>query len=403
MTALELCQQARTLWLSAAAQDHLDHVEDLYRQALNSKQKASNKSSKTPLSKKRKTKRFAELTAKEYRETAEKLSLLYCQSGRTQKAKKGLHYLGFVCRLAKPVLDYPTFTSKHNYSSTKIASAPPSPCGIYDDFLHPRELQQLQSIFQNPEASYWTNHNYQVEPPSPYFSYVIPLNNSTSQRYGFVGGLVEKVWNFPHLNTKFPALKSATFVEIWAHNRPHASGHQMHFDSDDEGRGGVRNPIMSTILYIDSSGGGPSLVTNQTLESTTLATKAWLAHPQSKRLVAFDGKVLHGVVPGKGVSTGRRVTLMFAFWKTIRIRTGERPGSARLFPATRSDHENIPKQKQPKWAVDLVNPSIKVKMSTSTVKEEPPTVLRTVYETLDGAPWKPKYGMPEYEQVFQGF
>src|SRR4051812_969890 len=43
---------------------------------------------------------------------------------------------------------------------------------------------------------------------------------------------------------------SATHAEWWAHCRPHASGHQLHFDSDDEGRGGVRNPSVSTVLYL---------------------------------------------------------------------------------------------------------------------------------------------------------
>lgn len=42
----------------------------------------------------------------------------------------------------------------------------------------------------------------------------------------------------------FPDVKEAKFVEWWAHRRPHSSGHQMHFDSDNEGRGGVRNPIV---------------------------------------------------------------------------------------------------------------------------------------------------------------
>jgi hypothetical protein len=221
--------------------------------------------------------------------------------------------------------------------------------------------------------------------------------------YGFFGALVQKVWNLPTLNAKFPELKHAKFVEMWAHNRPHASGHQMHFDSDDEGRGGViKNPIVSTILYItDDGGGGPSLVTNQKCNSTTLATKAWLAHPKTQRLVAFDGSVLHGVVPGKGVvgPRQRRVTLMFAFWKHIRVRTGEGPGSARPFPTTTT---NSNKQQQQQWVRDLVNPSVKVKEST-TVTEEAPIILDTVYETLDGEPWKAKYGMPDYEQVFQGF
>lgn len=45
----------------------------------------------------------------------------------------------------------------------------------------------------------------------------------------------------------FPEVKEAKFVEWWAHRRPHSSGHQMHFDSDNEGRGGVRNPIVRCV------------------------------------------------------------------------------------------------------------------------------------------------------------
>lgn len=38
----------------------------------------------------------------------------------------------------------------------------------------------------------------------------------------------------------FPAAAEARFAEWWAHCRPHPSGHQLHFDSDNEGRGQVR-------------------------------------------------------------------------------------------------------------------------------------------------------------------
>lgn len=49
----------------------------------------------------------------------------------------------------------------------------------------------------------------------------------------------------------FPEVKEAKFVEWWAHRRPHSSGHQMHFDSDNEGRGGVRNPIVRCVAAAD--------------------------------------------------------------------------------------------------------------------------------------------------------
>jgi hypothetical protein len=118
----------------------------------------------------------------------------------------------------------------------------------------------------------------------------------------------------------FPLLSKATCVEMWAHNRPHALGHQLHFNSDNEGEGGVRNPILSTILYITGNAGGPSLVTSQKLVHRHLATKGWMSHSKEKRLVAFDGRVLHGVVPSKGSPGDERcVTLMFAFWKKIKV------------------------------------------------------------------------------------
>src|SRR3546814_18647631 len=44
------------------------------------------------------------------------------------------------------------------------------------------------------------------------------------------------------------------------------------------------------------------------------ADRGWLVHPRKNRLTAFDGRYLHGVVPGRGECPGdgtkRRVTLM---------------------------------------------------------------------------------------------
>lgn len=171
----------------------------------------------------------------------------------------------------------------------------------------------------------------------------------------------------------------------------------MHFDSDDEGRGGVRNPIVSTILYITASAavGGPSLVTNQKLTDIRLATKGYLAHPKPQRLVAFDGKYLHGVIPGKGFQEGRRTTIMLAFWDEIQIRRGSSgPGSARPFPI---------KNCKPEWASQLIAPLGAAKCKYESCVETDPIQLDTIYETTDGKPWKRGEGMPSYDQVFQGF
>jgi hypothetical protein len=268
-------------------------------------------------------------------------------------------------------------------------------------------MERLRVVFESPTASYWTDHQYTVEPPSPYFSYVISLdqirenkyNGGNNTQFGFIGQLIQKIVSCPLLNDRFPRLQSnAKFVELWAHNRPHASGHQLHFDSDDEGRGGVRNPIISTILYTTEGAGGPSLVSNQKLTDSKVATQGWLAHPRSQRLVVFDGRVLHGVVPGKGVREGRRVTLMMAFWDDIKIRDGDEPGSARPFPTPAINVTSS-------WASQLVTPlpGNSNNISHESCVETDPIQLDTIYETLDGKPWKRGMGMPSYDEVFQGF
>jgi methyl-CpG-binding domain protein 4 len=403
---LDTIKAARELWLIATSKSELEEVETMYRHALTSKVlPADDYESDEPATKKRKS--HHRLSRSDYRQASEKLALLLCQSGRCKKAKKPLSLLGFTCRLAENILDYPTDNSKDQI--TGRCGSKSIPCQIIDDFLTKKQLERLAGLFSSPSAKYWTIHNYRVEPPSPYFSYVLPLYEIN--KFGFIGGLIEKILSCPMITKKFPALSDTKFVEMWAHNRPHASGHQMHFDSDDEGRGGVRNPIISTILYITAGRndedttlftGGPSLVTNQKVENDHLATRGWLAHPRPKRLVAFDGKYLHGVIPGKGVSSkdGRRVTLMFAFWRDIKVRRGLGPGSARPFPV-KMNNNTIPE-----WTQGLVDPLDELesdKCPYKTCKETSPIELDVVYEKLNGKPWKKSDGMPTYDKVFQGF
>ena len=409
LSPLDAIKAARSLRLAAETNAELDQVERFYRKALTSK---THDDSDEPSKKKRKSQNA--LSRDEYRQASEQLALLLCQSSRCKKAKKPLMVLGFTCRLAEKVLDYPSFNNEC-HTVMKRDSDKLIPCQIIDGFSSVMELDRLRMIFSSRTANYWTAHNYRVEPPSPYFSYVIPLaeiracTQPEKSRYGFIGDLIEKTLDCPILTGKFPALSEAKYVEMWAHNRPHASGHQLHFDSDDEGRGGVRNPIISTILYItaDDQGdeavsctGGPSLVTNQKVDSEQLASHGWLSHPRSKRLVAFDGRYLHGVIPGKGVCVkdSRRVTLMFAFWKELKVRRGIGPGSARPFPVRKGS--NI----IPEWAKMLTDPAEEgaIQNPYQTCKESTPIELNVIYERLDGKPWR-KAVMPSYDEVFQGF
>jgi hypothetical protein len=74
-TAIQKCHQARRLWLTATTLEDLDDVEGLYRSALNSQNSTTSTTKRQPSKKKQKT--YAELTPKEYRAAAERLSLLY--------------------------------------------------------------------------------------------------------------------------------------------------------------------------------------------------------------------------------------------------------------------------------------------------------------------------------------
>jgi hypothetical protein len=186
------------------------------------------------------------------------------------------------------------------------------------------------------ESSFWTSHNYSDgssgRPPSPYFSYVVPLTKSPTTVLMSIIDVIQR-----NIATTFPEVMNCSAAEWWCHCRPHSSGHQFHFDSDDEGRGGVRNPVASCVLNLTEGVGGETLVTTQTVNATSLMHDGWLCEGRRNRLLAFKGNLLHGVVPGAGTvaapsqSHPRRITFMVAFWKKIRVQDDPNPGAARPF------------------------------------------------------------------------
>jgi len=125
-------------------------------------------------------------------------------------------------------------------------------------------------------------------------------------------------------------------------------GHQLHFDSDNEGCGGVRNPIVSTVICVEGGVGGPTLVTTQKISDNKLAKNGWLVFPEENRFVMFDGSVLHGVIPGQSFVSEpqkRRITFMIAFWKEIVAHPdpNEIPGASRPFPNLEKTRYTWPK------------------------------------------------------------
>jgi hypothetical protein len=417
----QACNEARLLWLDKDTTD-LTVVENIYRSIWEECCTLIDDNAR------RKSKVLNHVR----QQAGERLSMLLLQSGRHDEATNILIDLGYTCRLSSAVLNYPTLEpADREHASTSTAGsscAETIPCRIHDNFLTANELECFQSIFQDPNADYWTDHKYAVEPPSPYFSYLLPLSNSAKSNtalksdFGIMGQILERIRDL--VAEWKPLVHQCTYVEMWAHNRPHATGHQLHFDSDNEGIGdAIRNPLVSTILYLSGGGvGGPSLITNQRRTSRHLADQGWYIPAVCNRLVAFDGKVLHGVVPGKGSAIipicsttefpftpqqqhPRRVTLMLAFWKRIHVRELPTPGAARPFPTSGSRT----------WATQLLrSPS---SLPSTTNNEGAPTealfkrslvpvvpaTLEPIYETVHGEPWTRRMGIPEYDCVFQGF
>ncbi|KAL6759015.1 hypothetical protein V8C86DRAFT_2583355 [Haematococcus lacustris] len=281
----------------------------------------------------------------------------------------------------------------------------------------PPDLLALMQRALGPASPFWLQHGYQSDGSTPYFSYCHKLPaweaaaalaeagghnlppcacdekgqqqqqqqqgvaehgrcsqshpTQTSPASSVAGNTLDSViaviW--AHAGRLFPAAQAARWAEWWCHCRPHTAGHQLHFDSANEGnegrQGAVSNPLVSSVLYLTDAVGGPTLVTPQRFMQTRMAQHGWLVAPRVNRLTVFDGAVLHGVIPGSGVchagcdplgceSEGgqqhsvkenpshhttalqatrlQRVTFMVAFWQDLRVRPGHGPGAARPFP-----------------------------------------------------------------------
>jgi hypothetical protein len=266
----------------------------------------------------------------------ENLAYLCIQENLREEADKLLIELRYTHSLSDKVVRYKDSSIQNGSladpNHSKVVQ-------VFRNALPVKMLRQLQHAFR-AESPFWSEHKY----PCPYFSYAHALIPTGPPKH-----LMDQLSRMllKNLTPVFPQLKGGVnFVEWWSHNRTHSHGHQLHFDSDNEGIGTVRNPICSAILYLTpSSIGGPTLVTTQELKSKALATHGWMVYPEENCIGVFDGKYLHGVIPGRGVPNdwkkgstkppSRRVTLMFAFWDSLNTKPcdPEYPGGAsKQFP-----------------------------------------------------------------------
>ncbi len=173
------------------------------------------------------------------------LALCLCQSGRDSEAAVQLATLGYEYRLAPEVLGYalPQNISVSSSPPMEPAAAPPGKCvWIVDNALSPKLLQFVQGVLA-PSSPFWSEHNYDINgTPRPYFSYLHSLPSilstskpadSQSSSKSMLETLLATVYKLAV--SQYPQVAEANFVEWWTHCRPHHSGHQFHFDSEDEG------------------------------------------------------------------------------------------------------------------------------------------------------------------------
>ena len=331
------------------------------------------------------------------KQAAVDLAAYYCQEGQDRRAAEILTREGYRYRLAPAVMRWRDHrrlsTNDGGEDETAAAASSEPPVGssrgvgsekreiaanrraaafvrVFDDALPRSALAHLRSVFDSDASGFWAQHGYH-ERTCGFFSYAHSLDSDLSRNT--MDGIVRLVWSVAR--RAFPAAEKARSAEWWAHRRVGSGGHQMHFDSKDEGRarsmtnrGASRvpeNPICSAVVFVAGETGGPTLVTDQTAGGKRLATRGWMATPKTGRVVVFRGDAFHGVIPGRVGGDGRRggerrerhrVTLMVAFWPddvtkapppgdagSDRSALAPVPsypkGSARSFPPTRADED----------------------------------------------------------------
>ena len=276
----------------------------------------------------------------------------FCKSGAADTL---LSLLKYEFRLANEVINYPLSKPKSANEGVmdnvqENISYQNRFCAAVDNVLSNEALNYMTSCFGPKDSiSFYKEHGYGSSQIG-YFSYLYALKEKPSNGIEAVIAQLHEI-----VSTIFPKVKKATVGEWWVHKRSHGSGHQLHFDSENEGRGGIsalHHPIVSCVLVIDgdSTCGGPTLVTNQKRGDGTLATEGWLLFPRRNRLLMFDGSLLHGVIPGRPFSRDelemlgeieenshaprKRVTFMVGFWDSVMpLPFLGKPSASQRFPS----------------------------------------------------------------------
>ncbi|KAJ3224318.1 hypothetical protein HDU81_008623 [Chytriomyces hyalinus] len=369
------------------------------------------------------------------RDAENALILLLIQLGRSNEAAPLLESGGYKYRLSDAVLAYSFAENSkgpwrlHDIPFVKaIDSALPDPA-----------LRYLQKAFAR-DSVFWKEHYY--GPDTPYFSYSHALPTPNEKQTHPRSSMDQLIHYVHKLVTKLlPQVSEAKSAEWWVHSRVHSAGHQLHFDSAHEGKSGAAtsgdnktkkrrvgpvHPIASCVIYLSEGCGGPTMVTNQRL-GDPLADRGWMVESRVNRLVVFDGSVLHGVIPGKGVCSdagsdeGRRTSFMIAFWDHVDIKPSpdNTPGSGRPFPYDVNKavytwpqlHQPNTNENWPGAVPENLHHVIPAPLEGvweaigETVAEKESDAVQAILteDDLELGYSKSRLGLPNYNLVFQGF
>ena len=204
----------------------------------------------------------------------ELLARLLCQSGNSRWAEalailKDLRYKYVFQSHLTSGLTMEKFQDKNRIADPKFVSA-------FDKVLPPKFFRLMANGLRLG-ASFWKENLY-GDPRTGFFSFQhkLPQYQETLKAHQHsritpgpsgLDQVLQHIWIVA--SKAMPEVKKATYVEWWAHSRQHCYGHQIHYDSiPGVEQGKPKHPIISTITFLSAECGGPTLITNQTIDNS---------------------------------------------------------------------------------------------------------------------------------------
>ena len=225
-------------------------------------------------------------------------ALLLSQLGRHEEATPELQRLGFRWRLAGGVWECArTPRGGHERTATPDESDGGT-VRLYRDAVAPGMFHALTRAFA-ADAAYWRETRYETAARGKrYFTFYVDLDE-LRQRSAPSHAIEALILSLLPLTGRGNELRAC---EWWVHRRASGRGwgHELHYDLEEaimEASGRVVHPALSSVVYL-SSGGDPTIILDETLQTPLSATRAFLAHPEAGSFLAFRGDLLHGVLPG---------------------------------------------------------------------------------------------------------